>query len=406
VAIRLNAPLFVIHTADLGSLTFTSLRVKDMRRLEAIPDGKAGATLAPEAFVDQFIMALGRKTPKPVERTGTAGVDLADIDPPEADLSEEDLRSLRPEERTEIVERLLSSLEDSFFYEDVREIETNEAGERISKIVGRKLILPREEGESDEAYLQRGWTAYRTRITESMQNAFKGITGPAASFSASLKGLLGPGLMSNISASQHLADQIAKMASPTQRLAEELERIKPFPERMRDLGITDVRPSEVYADILKPGEPTPLSRIVIPPNPIHETNELLSQMAERIEEMHELARSTATTQQTLNELARDAVSLFATGAEESKSAADTGLKISRRAFTVAVISAALGALALGLTTLGLFQQNGTSAETARVESQRHAEMMRLRQDELAATNRLAEALEKAQRAPPPAKGGQ
>ena len=405
MAIRLNASLFSIDTASLGTLTFKSLRVKDMRKLEAIGDGKAGATLAPEAFVDRFIMALGHKAPKSLEEYGAEGVDLADIDPSGSGLSEEDIRTLEPPERAEIVQRLLIALEDSFFYEDVREMETNEAGERVSKIIGRTLIVPREEGESDEAYLQRGWVAYWTRTTESMRQAFKGLTGPATSFSTSLKGLLGPSLMSNISASQRLADQIAKMTSPTRRLADEMERVKPISERMKDFGILDARSRfPISDDLLRPIEPTPVPQLSLPPNPIHETNELLAQMGERIEEMHELARSTAATQQTLNELARDAVSLFASGAEESKSAADSGLKISRRAVSVAVISAIFGAVAVALTAWGLAQQNRSSASAALVEDQRHAEEMMLRREELAASNRLAEAIEKAERTPPPTPG--
>ncbi|MNV51640.1 hypothetical protein D3C71_1436960 [compost metagenome] len=94
-------------------------------------------------------------------------------------------------------------------------------------------------------------------------------------------------------------------------------------------------------------------------------------------------------QQSLNEVARDAVAMFAVGAEDAKKASEQGLRLSIRALIVGITSAVLSALAIGVTVWSVLDQGGAAREERALEAVRHREDTALRERELAANEQLA-----------------
>jgi hypothetical protein len=369
------APVFSLSTERAGNLDFFHISMDGMKALE-----ERGAENAPDpaAFMNHLMMVIGRHRAEP----GTES----------RPLTEDDIAELSAEERAKIASGLLEGLH--LQSEPVMKTEAGPDGTRVTKIDGYEVVTPREEGEDDEAYLQRAWKAHNARLIASWKKTTDAISKQLAGLSAGMRDILGPGLLANFKDSHHLSEQLSRMASPTRSLADQMKLARPLSDMVRDAGIGSVKPPPSIRDHLdlsrEMSSPSRFKLPDIPTNPIYETNSLLEEMGERIAGMHEVSRSTASMQQSLNEVARDAVALFAAGAEDARKAGEQGLSLSVRALWVGIISAALSVVAIGVTVWSVMDQAAAARSEHALEARRHQEDTALRERELAASERLAE----------------
>lgn len=368
-------PVYTLVTERAGALEFFGVTLGGMKKLEEL---EAGKTPEPAEFLNHLMMVTGRHAPPgPGEEA--------------LPVSEADITLLSAKERASIASGLLEGLH--FQSEPITTNETDADGARISKIDGYEVVTPRENGEDDEAYLQRAWRAYNNRLVARWKKTTDAISKQMSGFSAGLREAIGPGLLANFHDSKRLSEQLSRMASPTRSIAEQMKLVRPFGDQLRDLGLSSIKPPPSITDhITEPRETfehTRFSMPDIPPNPIYETNSLLEGLGARIENMYEVSQSTAAMQQSLNEVARDAVAMFAAGAEDAQKASEQGLRLSIRALIVGITSAVLSALAIGVTVWSVLEQGAAAREERALVTVRHREDTALRERELAANEQLA-----------------
>lgn len=224
-------------------------------------------------------------------------------------LSQEEIGAFASDSRRRVVRAIIEQ-NPHWFAED-----RNEEG-KGSDLAKLNAPMEQREGEGDEEYLARGFRAELAAINARTSSMMSGL-------SDRLKGLLGPGIAANTGASA--------------RLSNLLHTIRP--------------------------EPITLKIPEIPRNPIHETNEILREVASQIGQMRDLAAATADIQRTLNDTATAAVADFSKGAEKSRKATRNGLWIAGATLLVSI-------LAVGVSIYTLKSQNaGVEAREAELRAQ-------------------------------------
>lgn len=386
-------PVFAFESKTLGRLTFRYLSVGATMELHEADEAQA---FEPDTFFDALVARLGRKPPP--DKTDEAG----EAEDGFSTLSEADIALLAPEERAAIAEGLVEGLR--LDREPVRETNTDDEGRRVSRIASYKVLLEQQDGETAEEFLLRAWRDHAERFAESSKRMMRGVLGEASKISEGLKRAITPGLLENITASQRLSAQISQMI-PSLGIADHLKGVTSLSDHIkglgigRDIGALGVGPS--IANIGRGASAFPSYEQVEVPrlpelnftNPIHETNERLTEMGEHIAEMRELAATTAAMQQSLNTVATQILTQFAEGAEKSK-------KVGYLALAVGVISAVLALVAILTGLWGDLRQNDMDRASDRAAQSRLDEELTIRRQELEASNRLAAAIE-AQRPPTP-----
>lgn len=399
-------PVFAFKSKALGHLTFRYLSVGTTIELQEADEAQ---TFDSETFFDALVSRLGRKPPP--EHADEAGEEKDGF----STLSEAEIAQLPSDERAAIAEGLVGGLR--LDREPVWETDDDEEGRRIARIASYKILLERTDGETAEEFLLRAWRDHAERFAENSKKMMRGVLGEATKISESLKRAITPGLLENITASQRLGAQISQMM-PSLKIADQLKGVTSISDHIKDLGIGGIggigrdigalgRSSPNIADIARGASAFPrYEEVEIPrlpelkfTNPIHETNERLTEMGGHIAEMRELAATTATMQQSLNTVATQILTQFAEGAEKSK-------KVGYLALSVGVISAVLALVAILTGLWGDFRQDGQDRASDRAAQARLDEELSLRRQELEASNRLAAAIEAQRpqaRPAPPAK---
>ena len=323
-----------------------------------------------ESFASELIMRLGQKG------DGEA-------------LSSADVSLLSDDERAEVVQGLLQTQD--HFFTDTRRINASDGANRSeTPSVEPKLALPRNDGETDEAYLFRGWHNYERRASEQSKEMFKSIAAATAGLSDAMKSAISPGLLANTAASSRLSDVLRDMHWPTRSIAGDITKLA------RDIGSTSLVESVASAGLARALEQQSAPRLHlqnIPPNPAHKTNDLLSEVSARIAQMTELAATTAEMNQSLNDVTRAILTEFSKGAADSKKA--TG-----RALLIAGLSVVISMAAIGATIWSVYHQDVETIRRDRLDAPARAERMAADRATAATLNRLATAIEQDRSKPP------
>ncbi|WP_236574934.1 hypothetical protein [Sphingobium sp. S6] len=226
----------------------------------------------------------------------------------QAPLSLADVAALTPADRQHLVRAIIRHNQDWF---DAPDESGSKGCERL-------------EGESDEDLLARAWRAH----VESFRQKLTGMLGRTTE---RMRVKLSPSLAANIGSSQRLSELLRNIAAQPHEHA-----IGPVPE--------------------------PLKLPDIPLHPALKTNDILADVAEKIEQMRDVATATAEMQRSLNDLASEAVADFSAGAEDTRKATQNGLKIAGASLFVSII-ALIVSIYLG------YKQNTESAERDKAAAQ-------------------------------------
>lgn len=338
-----------------------------------------------------------------------------------APLTDADMLVLDADDRAQIVRGLLSS--NRFLFSLKASSGASEGSGEVPAPTSEKL-LPRDEGEADEAYLLRGWRDYRRRFAAQTREA---MGARMAGLSEQLKKALAPSLAVNTAASLRLSSQLKAMQAPSLKLAEQLrEAMAPslklsaavkaltqpsrgIVDQMGKLGIgakrfqVDPELKRVVEQI-KPTRGLDATALIdaaaadraksspeysfptIPPNPAHQTNALLEEMSRHIGEMRDLAATTAEMQQSLNDVAATILTEFSKGAEDSRVATGRALKI-------AVGSTILSLIAVLASIWGVFYQDLQSTKRDKSDEKASQSLLRATKDNTKALDRFVRGLE-------------
>lgn len=213
----------------------------------------------------------------------------------ETPLSADEIQKLNSEDRQQIVSEVIKQNPDWFFEDQI-------AVGDVTDLEKLHVPMTRKDDETDEEFLARGFRIKFARVKTRLNTMLMGTSGP-------LKAMLWPNLAANIGASQGVSNILNSMN----------ER-RPFvPDRA----------------LLNRAS---FDRIKISPNPIHDTNKILTKVADQIGEMRELAAATAKMQCTLNDTASAAVVDFSMGAESTRKSTRNGLWIAVISLFVSIIS--------------------------------------------------------------------
>ncbi|WP_374593650.1 hypothetical protein [Sphingosinicella sp.] len=245
----------------------------------------------------------------------------------DAPLSREEVGALDADARHTIVRAIIAKNRD-WFVED-----RNEKGNGTDLA---KLCVPMEQGkeESDEEFLARGVRAELAAKEARLKGMLNGL-------SERMQGVIGPSLVANMGASRSLSHLL---------------------------------------DSMRP-EPATLRIPELPRNPIHDTNEILGEVASQIGQMRDLAAATAEMQRTLNATASAAVTDFSAGADKSFTAAKQSLKIAKATLAATILAAFVSVVALCISVMSINSQNA-GVETRQAALQMQTERLTATQTEL------------------------
>lgn len=201
--------------------------------------------------------------------------------------------------------------------------------------------VPREIGEDDEHHLARAYRHQAERFATSMRDTAASLASSLGGMGERMRALLAPGLAANSAASSRVADLVGSMDASRVTFA--------------------------------PIGPSRLPKITIPPNPVHETNEILGEVAGHIAQMRELAVATADMQRSLNDTATAAVADFARGAEASAQSSEQALELAKSSLWMAKVGLAVAVVTALLTLAAIVatlrQSQGQDAEITASKAQ-------------------------------------
>jgi uncharacterized membrane protein len=343
-----NTPHVVASTESLGDVSIRRLNMRDMIALQARNSTEPFDASKLASSVLQRVASASDGSP----------------------MTAEELAKLKPEERGQIVEAVVADHPSLF---DLAA--TSADPEATKPDDAPRLTLSRAEGESAEDYLFRGWSNHNATF-------LAGIRKTLATAESLGKGLSGPmrmALAANNSASAKLSEQLKAM----------------------HLGGAAGALSHIEAV----RQPTPTFDLRLPPNPIVETNAILSDVAQHIGDMRDLASTTAEMQQSLNTVAQTILTEFKEGADAAAKSSKDALSVAKIGLIVSIVTAVLTLLAIGVAVvLAILQSQDQATQQARSEALGRAELVSQQQHTKALT-RYAEALERAAaKAAPAAKG--
>lgn len=211
-----------------------------------------------------------------------------------------------------------------------------------------KLSLERGEGESTADYLFR---AYRDHVDRQLKQVQEEMVKIRRQFSG-LSGSLSPSgldsLLASTTASKRI-DDIIKGSVGSDRISEIIQGASGRDRISKTLeGSGSDKMSEAFRravnDIPRNGIGsatfTPLEHYSvppIPPNPIHETNATLAEVADSIGEMRELFAQQAVMQSSLNTVATEILNNFVTGMNSAEVASKRAMCIALAAIAVSLI---------------------------------------------------------------------
>lgn len=185
------------------------------------------------------------------------------------------------------------------------EFDRKSAGEKRS----RKIILKREDGESPTEFLLRAYKDHDERQKKQLKDFNEKIMGKYKGLAGTLSGSSIDALLNNATSSSRI-DEILKRATSPQDLLQNSHRF----------------------------EQSRMPKIHIPPNPIHETNSKLTDVATSMAEMRELYVQQAQMQSNLNTVATEILDNFVIGVEISEKNSKRTLWVAIAAVSVAVAS--------------------------------------------------------------------
>lgn len=172
-----------------------------------------------------------------------------------------------------------------------------------------KIVLKREDGESPADFLLRAYKDHDERqikqmieFNDTIMSKYKGLAGTLSGSSI---------------------DALLKNATSSSRIDEILNRATSHQDLLRD----------AYRF-----EPSRMPKVHVPPNPIHETNSKLTDVAASMGEMRELYVQQAEMQSNLNTVATEILDNFVTGVEISEKNSKRTLLVAIAAVLVAVAS--------------------------------------------------------------------
>jgi uncharacterized protein YukE len=264
-------------------------------------------------------------------------------------------KSLYPEDGDDLIDEVKAGelAKDPAFLEKVIEVHRELYSEFVKddddpKKRLAKLCLERKQDESAADYLFRAYRDRLDRQLEQMRESMEKIQRQFAGLSGSLSASGFDSLLASTSASRRI-DDIIKGSVGSDRIAEFMkgssgrdrisdilkgsgtDKIAEAMKRANDV----ISGRGIEADTFQP--PRPYTLPPIPPNPIHETNATLAEVASSIDEMRDLFAQQAVMQSSLNEVATEILDKFVTGAQNAE-------KSSKRALMIAMIAIAASIL--------------------------------------------------------------
>lgn len=222
--------------------------------------------------------------------------------------SEAEISQLSPQSRQRIIQGIIS-LHPEWFRSDVADVE-QASGEGIS----------REGGETDEAYLARGFRTSMERFAVSMPKPVVLASSDLSGLSSHMKNLLSSKFAENLHASHRVGDILKSIHDGS-------AKFDAIGKKSADGAAQFESRKNIFPEL--------------PPNPTFKTNEILSGVKEQIGQMRDLAAATADMHRSLNDMASTALAEFSKGAEASAKSAESSLKIARISLFVSFIATIL-----------------------------------------------------------------
>ena len=291
-----DEPEFSIDTISLGRLDALPLTIGRMSEIEKSESETS------TSFINAFVASVGRNSD---------GIELTD----------NDVVKLSDAERDEFAERVLESHQ-YLFRERVREKRSDEAGCVVISFRDGNVKHQREEDESDSAYLFR---LFKLQTAELKERARR-MMAPFEDMLKANKRMFTPSFLEAFTKSQTATAQLGNMIDRLRVNMPDLSGIAATAS-----ALDRIKSPDVYRPELRVPD---LSNIR---NPVHDTNERLSEVVNRLDSMEELALQMAETVKSVS----DAASQFIVNFGVATGKAD---HVSRRAIWIAVTAIVVAAL--------------------------------------------------------------
>ena len=289
-----NEPEFSIDTAALGRIDVLPLTIGRMAFLENIEQDN------PRSFINKLLITLGRQSDS-------------------TNLTDKDLASLSNEEMNDFSRMFLEN--NQYLYrKEVRKEDSDEEGRIVVSFSDGAVQHQKNKNESYSDYLFRLFKIQQAEWKEQTRRLM-------APFNDTLKAnkeIFTPSFVKTLK----------KSLSATERLGNIIERL-----RTKTPDILEIEAATSARDLLDGVEPTRSKQTIAElgaiHNPVHDTNERLSDIVNRLDTMETLALQMAETVR----LGSDTASQFLVdfGAYSKKS-----YETSRRAFVIAILAVIVG----------------------------------------------------------------
>ncbi|MEQ8694493.1 MAG: hypothetical protein RIC85_04095 [Gammaproteobacteria bacterium] len=292
-----DKPNFSIETAALGRVDILPLTTGRMKKLGKIEG------LTPREFTDKFLISIGRKTD---------GTELVD----------EDTARLSDAEREEFANQYLDNNQ-NLFREKVQEKYKDEDGKPVISYRNGDILHQREDEELSTAYLYRLYKIEDARWQEQMRK----LTEPFAATLNAHKKLFNPSFLETFAQSQSASTKLGDM-------------IKSLRPNLPEFGPTI--PTVKNLDFIRPVEgplpEKPFHGLRPTPNPIHDTNERLSDVVDRLVSMEDLALQMAETVKGVSDSASQFLVSFGAASDNADRTSRRAIFLAATAIIVALLS--------------------------------------------------------------------
>ena len=211
-----------------------------------------------------------------------------------------------------------------------------------------KTSPEREQDETAADYLFRTYQDYLDRQLKQMRESMEKIQRQFAGLSGSLSAGGIASLLANTSASRRI-DNIIKGSVGSSRIA---EIVQGSVGKDRISNILSGSATDKIAEAMKQANDGILERGIgadtfqpqrsytlpsMPPNPIHETNTTLAEVASSIDEMRDLFAQQAVMQSSLNAVATEILDKFVTGAQSAEANSKRAMRAALAAIMVSIV---------------------------------------------------------------------